>query len=270
MNRSFILFVSFLASLYVSPTFALPFARKVVIESIEQITRAASKETSESAAKKAAKEVAKRLGKEVPEIKGLLAKYGDEIGVVFRNPQRKKLFVEFGDDAAEALIKNGDAAESVLTRIPSANMAKSLRNLNRKEVRQLDALVKKGQITPENSAAWINAIQGLGTGCVRLVSQHPKLAKICLWAAGAGVVGYTFWDVFCFIWKLLGFIYKHPVETGFLVLLVLGLMHLLLKSPFALLRRIAGRFAGSIWGKAIAFTRKIRFRAKRDASKNNQ
>ncbi len=256
MNRSFILFVSFLASLYVSPTFALPFARKVVIESIEQITRAASKETSESAAKKAAKEVAKRLGKEVPEIKGLLAKYGDEIGVVFRNPQRKKLFVKFGDDAAEALIKNGDAAESVLTRIPSANMAKSLRNLNRKEVRQLDALVKKGQITPENSAAWINAIQGLGAGCVGLVSQHPKLAKICLWAAGAGVVGYAFWEVFCFICK-------HPVETGLLVLLILGLVHLLLKSPFALLRRIAGRFAGSIWGKVIAFTRKLKEKFKK-------
>lgn len=83
----------------------------------------------------------------------LLAKYGDDATWVVAKPNRLAIFVKFGDDAAEAMMKHGEIAEPLLQSMgkPAAAALKAVSSQN---ARRLAMLAEDGQLakigrTPE-------------------------------------------------------------------------------------------------------------------------
>ena len=62
----------------------------------------------------------------------LMAKYGDEAVWVVAKPKRMAIFVKFGDNAADAMIKHGEIAEPLLQSIgrPAAGAHKAVSSQN--------------------------------------------------------------------------------------------------------------------------------------------
>lgn len=83
----------------------------------------------------------------------LLARYGDSGLWVAGDPQRLKLFTQFGDDAAEAMIRHGAVAEPLLKSVGQP-AAEALRTLSTQSGRRLAMLADQGDLarigrTPE-------------------------------------------------------------------------------------------------------------------------
>lgn len=132
-------------------------------EALERIASTVVKESTESAARKTAKELLEKAARTLPEIADYVRKYGDDAFRLVENPRRAKLCAEFGDDAAEALVKNGHVAEEILARFPSASCASNLKRVSRSEARKFAALAKRGKANPaKENEFW------------SYVSRHPR------------------------------------------------------------------------------------------------
>ncbi len=227
--------------------------KKGITEAIEIIGRKVGKETEESAAKKVAREMAERLGREVPEVEILLSKYGDNLGIVLRNERRAKLFNELGDDAAQAFIRNGDTAESVLARIPSTDMAGTVARLSREDMRTLDALVQRGQVTAADSADWVKVVKEKGSAALKYAWEHPGVTALAVVAAlnpketveAVGMMA-----------KATKYAWEHPIQVVLIALLVGTLylwgVQLLVNSPWALARWCGSKLGGGLWRSATS------------------
>ncbi len=194
------------------------------VELLEELAEVASRESSDSAAKAATRKMAERLGREVPEVEALLTRYGDALGLVLRNPERARLFNELGDDAAQAFIRNGAAAESVLAKIPTVEMARTLRTLHHANARYLDALVQRGQISKADYSDWLRLIKEKGGDVLAYAWNHPKMTAAALLAGGAGAYALTHpgtaMNVIQQAKGVLDFMSAHPILTIALALLV--------------------------------------------------
>ncbi len=231
--------------------------KKGITEAIEIIGRKVGKETKESAAKKVAREMAERLGREVPEVEILLSKYGDNLGIVLRNERRAKLFNELGDDAAQAFIRNGDTAESVLARIPSTDMAGTVARLSREDMRTLDALVQRGQVTAADSADWVKVVKEKGSAALKYAWEHPKATAATLLAGGYVVTHLPETvEAVGMMAKATKYAWEHPIQVVLIALLVGTLylwgVQLLANSPWALARWCGSKLGGGLWRSATS------------------
>jgi hypothetical protein len=75
----------------------------------------------------------------------LMAKFGDEAVWVVARPNRMAIFVKFGDDAAEAMMKHGEIAEPLLASFGKPAAA-ALNAVNSQNARRLAMLADDGQL----------------------------------------------------------------------------------------------------------------------------
>ncbi len=237
------------------PAKALPgagSARKVGAEILEELAQVASRESTDSAAKAATRRMAERMGRELPEVEALLTRYGDSLGLVLRNSERARLFNELGDEAAQAFIRNGAAAESVLTKIPSSGMAHALSQLNHADARYLDALVQRGQISAADSGDWLHLLKEKGSAVLSYAWNHPKVTAAALLAGGAGAYALTHPSTSVELAQhargLLDLACAHPVLAACVVLLAvlvfLLLVNFIAEAPWALAHWLCRKLMG--------------------------
>ncbi len=179
-------------------------------EAMERISAKVAQEGTEAAAKKTARELLEKAARSIPEIAEYVKKFGDDAYYLVEKPARVKLCAQFGDDAAEALVKNGRAAEEMLTRFPTQECAAGMKNLSREEARQVAGWVSRGEVNPANASKFWS-----------FVSRHPRfsLASAAALTAFVGVPG-----MFSNAMQLLCTMIEHPVASVFILLLLGGLV----------------------------------------------
>jgi hypothetical protein len=84
-------------------------------------------------------------GEQGSKVAKLLAREGDRALWVAENPQRVKLLAEYGDEAAEAMIKHKGIAEPLITELREP-AAKALAALDPQQARQLAKLAEGGEL----------------------------------------------------------------------------------------------------------------------------
>ncbi len=197
--------------------------KKVSSELLEELAQVASREGTDAAAMSATRKMAERLGHEVSAVESLLTRYGDSLGLVLRTSERARLFNKLGDDAAQAFIHHGAAAENILTKIPTPDMARTLRQLQHAEVRYLDALVQRGQISKADSANWLRLIKEKGANVLTYAWEHPKITASVLLAGGVGAYALshpgTAAKAIQQAGSMLDFMSTHPILSAALALL---------------------------------------------------
>ncbi len=208
------------------PAYALPgsgYASRGTREGLEHIVKAASVETTESGAQAAARRAAERIGRTVPEAEALLRQYGDALWIILRNERRARLYGELGEDAAQAFIRHGDAAESILAHLPTPEMARGIASLDHTSVRYLDALVQRGQVSAADSEDWLRLIRERGHEVLEYAWKHPRLTAATLLAGGAGAYALaepeSTRQAADGIRELLDFTCEHPVRAAAIALL---------------------------------------------------
>jgi len=102
----------------------------------------------------------------------LMAKYGDEALWVVAKPNRMAIFLKFGDNAAEAMMRHGEIAEPLLHSIgkPSAGAHKAVSSQNG---RRLAILAQDGQLaTIGRTPELLDAIARYGDRAMDFVWRH--------------------------------------------------------------------------------------------------
>ena len=179
-------------------------------EAMERIAGKVAQEGTEAAAKKTARELMEKAARSIPEIAEYVKRFGDDAYYLVEKPARVKLCAQFGDDAAEALVKNGRVAEEMLTRFPTQECAAGMKNLSREEARELASLLKSGKVNSSKiDDFW------------RFVSRHPKFSMASAAAAtglvvAPGIITETI--------RLVGTMIEHPVASVFVLLLLATLL----------------------------------------------
>ncbi len=257
MKKLTILILCTLLFAFLMPAHAVggAYAKKGMQEAIEAIAKAVSKEASDDAAVKLARETAEKLGKKLPEIGELLSKYGDDLGIVLRNEQRAKLFTEYGDDAAKAFIKNGNAAENALAKAPSAEMARLLGHVDRTAARGIDQLVHQGRITAAESKEWATLIREKGDGVISFALKNPKLTTAA--AVTAAYAAYNpegAMSALSLLKDTVVFALGHPI-LAVLILLALGTAYvscvrLMANSPRIIINWLGRKLGGNLFSKS--------------------
>lgn len=179
-------------------------------EAMERIAREVAQESTEAAAKKTARELLEKAARSIPEIAEYVKKFGDDAYYLVEKPARVELCAQFGDDAAEALVKNGRVAEEMLTRFPTQECAAGMKNLSREEARELSSLLESGKVDSSKiDDFW------------RFVSRHPKFSM----ASAAAVTGLVVAPgIITETIRLVGTMIEHPVASVFVLLLLASLI----------------------------------------------
>lgn len=214
------------------PTQAIPGVSSKLAKPVKEAT-----EWSIEKLTQAARKIATLIGRPAKEVDQLTARYGDDAIHLLCNQQRISLCLEMGDDAAKALIKHGNTAESILTKINNPELARILNQVDHSSARSIDIMIQKGHISPENAPSWISKIQKNGTALLTFASKHGIITAAALAICFKPELAL---DGLTLLMDTTHFIQQHPYWTGAIILIALYLYQQitswLAKSPLLLLR----------------------------------
>jgi len=94
----------------------------------------------------------KTAGRQVPDLIRLCTKKGDDALWLITDPDKLKLFLRYGDEAAEALIKHPHIADGLVTRFGD-NAAAALTRLSRTNAQRLAISAQDGLLTQTSRSA---------------------------------------------------------------------------------------------------------------------
>ena len=152
------------AAEFVARTFAREMGEETTETLAAKLTRLAEKHGDEAvdAFRKVGPrtfQLTEAAGRHADDAIRLMARRGPDAAFVLENPRRMTLFVRYGDDAAEAMLKHKGIAAPLIERYraPAATM---LRNLDPRNGRRLNMLMDEGFLTRTGKADELLAICG--------------------------------------------------------------------------------------------------------------
>jgi len=109
-------------------------------------------------------------GENAPEVLRLLNRYGNEAVWVASKPGNLAIFVKYGDEAAEAMIKHPGIAEPIVEKF-GLSAAKALRTVSGQNARRLGMMVDDGSLK----------VTGKADDLLNIVGRHGDRAADWVW-----------------------------------------------------------------------------------------
>jgi hypothetical protein len=178
----------------------------------------------------------------------LVKQYGDEAVVILaQNPERMRLVESLGDDAAEALLKHTNIAESGLRLCPDVEVASALRGMSSESGQYLFMCSTKNQLLPQDYKNVVLIIKEKGDDAARLlarmkperlqqvlqVAQIGGIAVAATMVADAAAESGSLGEFFSILWGKLMWLWEHPVlallVVAFIVVLIARFPEIALK-----------------------------------------
>jgi len=122
--------------------------------------------------------LADNAGSQAAKALKLMSKYGDNALLIVNHPQRLKLVAGLGDDAAEAIIKHGEAAEPLLRQF-AGDGATAMSKLSATQGRELAIMAGEGSLAKiPQSAQVLRVIGKYGDKGMEFVWKHKAALAV--------------------------------------------------------------------------------------------